>query len=239
MTKAQAWAWRLDRIRPPIAATLSVAEAIRGALSYLSQELGAGALPEAFHGERGSDHSHAFWLPADEDVDGLIDHIWVFAEVGLPATVVALLARIDHFRLHGEAISLSPLWLSPRIAGGLFGPALVWTAMTPYVTPRWRLTKTGKERAEFSIEAQLRDEIARRPLPAPTEVTWSPSRWTEQGVLLASAFSFERRAKGGPPADAVASFPTVAFPEPVVGPLAFGFGAHFGLGQLMPMYDAD
>lgn len=31
----------------------------------------------------------------------------------------------------------------------------------------------------------------------------------------------------------------VTFAEPVLGPLAFGFGAHFGLGQLLPVGDVE
>jgi len=57
-------------------------------------------------------------------------------------------------------------------------------------------------------------------------------------LVMASSFEMERW-KGGaglsPPGDAVAAFPKITFPEPVMGPLAFGYGAHFGLGQLVPI----
>lgn len=56
-------------------------------------------------------------------------------------------------------------------------------------------------------------------------------------VLSSSIITVRRKAGSGaqPPSDAVASFPTISFAEPVFGPLAFGFGAHFGLGQLVPV----
>jgi hypothetical protein len=42
-----------------------------------------------------------------------------------------------------------------------------------------------------------------------------------------------------PPSDAVGAFAEVVFPEPVCGPLAFGFGAHFGLGLMAPVEIAE
>jgi CRISPR-associated protein Csb2 len=124
--------------------------------------------------------------------------------------------------------------MSPRIDGGPFGPAIEWHGMTPYVTPRHRLTKTGKERPNFTIEAQLRSELEQQGFAQP-EIKFSPSRWSEAGLLLASSFSLARMHDKKPPVDAVAAFPLIKFDEPVSGPLAFGYGGHFGLGQLLPV----
>jgi CRISPR-associated protein Csb2 len=98
------------------------------------------------------------------------------------------------------------------------------------------LTKTGKERADFTPEAQLISEMAKRRLPAPAAISWQAYTYVGDNLVLASAF-VTRKFKGDPPpGDAVAAFPTVEFSEDVVGPLAFGYGAHFGLGQLIPLH---
>ena len=77
--------------------------------------------------------------------------------------------------------------------GGLFGPARVWMAVTPYVTPRWRLTKTGREWTDFTTVAQLRKDVAAEGLPEPKSVTWKPTRWQQAGMVLVSDFIMERR----------------------------------------------
>jgi len=54
------------------------------------------------------------------------------------------------------------------------------------------------------------------------------------GFLPASAFVTQRRNEQRPRSDAMAGFPRGTFLTPVSGPMAFGFGAHFGLGLLVP-----
>ena len=52
-------------------------------------------------------------------------------------------------------------------------------AVTLYVKPRWRLTKTGGEWTDFTTVAQLRKDVAAEGLPEPKSVTSKPNRWQE------------------------------------------------------------
>lgn len=234
----QLWRWRFVKPGPSLALALLVGEALKGVVTRLSVDRGEGLLPESLYRDPASEHRHAFWLPGDEDGDGLIDHAWVYAANGLPHNVIAALAQVEFVRIGETRYELAPDGKSPVAAGGPLGPASTWRAATPYVTPKWRLTKTGKERPAFTPDAQLGAEIAARGLPKPVSFTWQRSTWLGEDFVMASSFVLARRKEGPgsrPPSDTVASFPAVTFPEPVVGPLAFGFGAHFGLGMLMPL----
>ncbi len=122
--------------------------------------------------------------------------------------------------------------------GSLCGEAQIWSAITPYVTPNWRLTKTGKERAAFTPDVQLKKEAASMGLPDVKHIDWQPFVWLGEDRISPQAFMLERTSKlfyNTPPKDAVAAFPTVHFEELVAGPLAFGYGSHFGLGLMRPV----
>jgi CRISPR-associated protein Csb2 len=259
--RVQVWRWRIVPPGPPLTATLPVMEAIKGAVAHVRFRRGAGPFPARFHGGAGTGHTHGYWLPEDEDEDGSIDHVIVFALSGIEDMVTDF-ALVTWFLLGDQRFVLKPSWMGPRPEGGMFGPAVSWVAMTPYVTP-WRtlydngkprpippssflhrdqfptLSDTDKPREELILEAQLLKEInsvERIPiLPRPVRAPeWRSATMCGQDLLLASQFVTESREKDGPHKGAIASFPRVTFPEPVVGPLAFGYRAHFGLGLLMP-----
>lgn len=219
----------------PVPATEAVllGRAARAALLASADALGLSRLPDAFHhhGPDGS-HAHAFYLPEDADGDGALDHILIFAEAGIEPPVVRALANVERLSLGRRRVVVTPNWMGARLAGGMFGPALTWQAITPYVTPKWRLSKTGRERPQFAPEVQLTTEIVARGLPPPVAIEWQPSN----AGVFANDFAVTGPGKiaARPPRDAVAAFPKLHFSEPVWGPLAFGFGAHFGLGVLLP-----
>jgi CRISPR-associated protein Csb2 len=117
-------------------------------------------------------------------------------------------------------------------------------AATPFVTRLWRLTKTGKERAEFTPSAQLIREIREledcdrnRRLPEPAGVAWLPAIAVGHESMSPKDFALATE-RSQPAGDAIAGFPIVTFTEPVRGPIALGYGAHFGLGLLVPV-DAE
>ena len=230
------WRWRIGKAGPPIQMTLPFAEAVRAAVMDAARSIGLERLPDAFHHSGTDEHTHAYWLPEDEDDDGLVDHVLVYARSGIEADVVTALAHVRAVRLGNSGYLLLPDWMGQVPPSDLIGPSKCWRGVTPYVTPLWRLTKTGKERPDFTPEAQLLGEFERMKLPtAPPD--WKPARWTDAGPLVASAFDMRRANGKGPNKEAVAAFLNVAFPQPVLGPLAFGYGAHFGLGLLRAMPD--
>ncbi len=242
--RVQAWRWRIASGRPSVQTALHVGVAARAALMNRVAAKGSAHLPAAFHhAGTESQHGHAFYLAEDADSDGLIDHVLVFAETGIDGWLIGALASIDELKAAGKRIRLAPDWMGRRGEGGLFGPARSWRAATPFVTPKWRLSKTGRERPRFTPEAQLRAEVEARGLLAPSAIDWAACAWAGEALRPANTFKVHRSGRTpdrreitvGPPADAVASFPTLTFAVPVWGPLAFGYGAHFGLGLLTPV----
>jgi CRISPR-associated protein Csb2 len=228
------WRWRVEGTGPPITSTLPFAEAVRAAVMQVARKQGTENLPDAFHHSTSDAHTHAYWLPEDENDDSLIDHVLVYADSGIAAEVVAALASVKTVAIGHQSLKLKPQWMGRECPSRLVGPSLRWSGVTPYVTPLWRLTKTGKERADFTPDAQIAGEFKILGLPA-AQLSWSPARWSDAGVLSAAQFDGQRQNGRGPNRDAVAAILEVEFAEPVQGPLAFGYGAHFGLGLLKAM----
>ncbi len=234
----QAFRWRLvGKTLPPVTATLRVGEATRAAIYRRADACGLLPLPDRFH--RGSDrgHIHAFWLPEDADQDGLIDHVLLFSASGLPEKLIPVLAEGGELYLGKLGrCRLAPDWMGHRAPGALFGPAQHWVTTTPYVTPLSPLGRRGKlKRNPLSPEDQLHREIEKRGLSgllaaaavqSNTICAHHPIRPSEF-VLRAC----RRRALPG----AVGVGAELYFSEPIWGPLALGFGAHFGLGLFEPV----
>jgi CRISPR-associated protein Csb2 len=249
----RAFRWRLaGGERPPLQAALRVGMATRAAVYRGAEMRGLMPLPDAFH--RGSDgaHRHAFWLAEDTDRDGRIDHAILFTPSGIPWPLLPVLAEprrlsladLGHWRLLPDS-------MGDRLPGALFGPARRWVSATAYVTPlpRTRM-RAGGESCVLDAAQQLRWEIGGRKLAtAPSgrrarliELAFAPD--IVRGACIVPAVGFTLKARrfsglgGGEkapphwtaPPDAVQTAAALAFDRPVCGPLAFGFGAHFGLG---------
>lgn len=196
-------------------------------------------------------HQHAFYLPADEDGDGRLDHLTIYAPAGLPAAEQEALAGLERlWRGEGEPeIRLALLGLLSRTglaqAHPWCRPAALWESVTPYVltrhpkrhrdgSPKWN------ERGEQvdGPEDQVRREWERRRQADPAlpellalerveacAVAGRPLRWLE----------FRRwRSRGGGTSTGFACGLRLRFAAPVAGPLALGYGCHFGLGQFRP-----
>jgi len=183
-------------------------------------------------------HRHAHLFPLDLDSDGHLDHILIYASMGLGAAAqnavrtlkrtwskggvgelrVALAGQgdLDHLRK-------LPQHLSDGITA-LLGPgggARVWTSFSPLVPPRHL-----KRRGENTLAGQISAELDYRGLPA-ASVEVLP--WDDQTRLLRRAVRVRSHPAKPPPVDAGFAVRLV-FNHPVPGPLALGYGCHFGLG---------
>jgi CRISPR-associated protein Csb2 len=230
----QGFRWRLDGDLPPLHAALRVGEAVRNAVYTGADSAGLMPLPDWFHAADDAGHSHAHWLPEDEDGDGRIDHLLLFCERGLPEGLAPVLAeggevwlgRLGEFRL-------LPDWMGRRAPGALFGPALGWASLTPFVTTRWR-TRRGRERRGETAEEQILREAESRGLPAVVRLDTSGAVAAGARSIAATRFLIETRDRR-PPEDAAVLAVRIVFARPVWGPLALGFGSHFGLGLFAPL----
>jgi CRISPR-associated protein Csb2 len=162
----------------------------------------------------------------------------LFAAAGLPSALLPTLAEggmlalrlADGSRLPSPGTSwrLTPEWMGRDGPPYLFEPSCEWHTLTPFVTPQWT-RRNSALRGGREVAAQVRRELALRRLPPAEQLTVEPGRGSAASWIGPAGFG--RSGSGRcPPTDAEAAHVSIRFAEPVAGPLALGFGAHFGLG---------
>lgn len=220
---------------PRMTEAVRIGEAVRGALLSVA---GRSAVPRALSGHDAngpaSGHAHAFFLAGPGSGGGEIDHVIIHAAAGLDVEVLKLIDRLAARELYWEP---GPGWRvafkgtcapGDAEASPLLGCSLVWESVTPYLHP-WHRKRKGR----FGREDQLRREVALRGLPALTSVVKVPSVVQSGQPRRALDFRRLRRKAPGrqpPQPDCSGALYRLEFAEPVTGPLALGFGCHFGLG---------
>lgn len=184
-----------------------------------------------------SAHQHAHVVPLDLDADGHLEHVLVWAPMGLDHQAQAAVRAIRRTFMKGggfplrvavaAAGSLDDLARLPGAYGTRFatllGPARVWRSITPFVPPRHM-----KARGRNTLEGQLRAELESRSRVLPNHVEVLDVR-NDRSLLAFRHFQRSRKRGPGPPVDCGFAI-ELHFDEPVAGPLAIGYGSHFGLG---------
>ena len=105
----------------------------------------------------------------------------------------------------------------PGARGRLFGSAHTWTSITPYVGP-WH------QKPRLPQPDMLRRECGLRGLPPLAEVV--P---LDGGARIRPEVRWRWRGST-PPGPGTGALWRLVFDAPVGGPLALGYGCHFGLG---------
>jgi len=183
-------------------------------------------------------HRHAYLLPVDLDNDGHLDHIVVHAVMGLGPIAQRAIRGLKRTWTKGgvgelqvalagqgaiEDLRALPAPLDRGIAAllGSRHGARAWTSVTPLVLPRYL-----KARGVNALASQVNSELASRGLPS-AAVDVLP--WDDETRHLRHAVRVRRPPAKRPPVDAGFAVRLV-FEKPVRGPIAIGYGAHFGLG---------
>ncbi|MGF1547800.1 MAG: type I-U CRISPR-associated protein Csb2 [Thiotrichales bacterium] len=212
---------------PRIELALQVGEWARTAvLGRAKWSLGEDRIPSVLSGHGMADdnrHGHAFYLPEDADADGRIDHLLVYAPDGFGPDAVRTLAELSWLKdSDGQKLPVMLEGLgAPELfnnAVALCGVGTIWESVTPYLHP-WHRKKN------FGVLEQLQREFRERGVPA--ELLNATALTTERRVL---EFARYRRKRGLTQPDKRGGFFRLEFDRPVSGPMAFGFGCHFGLG---------
>lgn len=226
-------------LRPRIEQTLTVAETLHFALA---KRLDGVACPEIIGRDAGGKplvgHRHAHVLPLDTDGDRRLDHILVWAPMGMGLDAREALHAVRNVwdRDHDAAafVQLAGTGGRHEIVAALRGlksnaceASKTWTSCTPFVAPRY-----VKSRGANTLEGQVVAELLSRGLPAPRQIHVGD----REAVADASFHGFvrARMAKKRAPPSTRPVFLCLEFDQAVSGPLALGYGAHFGLGQLQP-----
>ena len=190
---------------------------------------------------RDPSHRHAFWLPEDADDDGRIDHVSVYIAGGISRDVQARLDRITRLWLplkqRSEEVDAEPgavkewrlalegFGRPADFAGGarIFGTSRRWRSVTPFLA-------SGHLKAA-GYQGEVRRLLERRGLEA-SAVGVERRETIDVGGTPRRAIHFHRfRSRGREvQPDAAGALLDIVLPEPLTGPLAVGYGSHFGLG---------
>lgn len=194
-------------------------------------------------GKSQANHTHAYFLPEScgrGSERGRITHMTVFARQGFDALDRQALMRCEvlyDFFVEGKIKLVFLGFESPDVPGGEPGPcptlasATTWESVTPFVPPRH--CRDGRDDPAEGVLAQVRRELAYHGLPAEAllraELLDSPAqraRWLR--------FRRQRLKGGGSQGSRQGYGIRLTFDREVRGPIALGYGAHFGLGRFEP-----
>jgi CRISPR-associated protein Csb2 len=221
---------------PRIEDAVRVGECLRRAvMSRAKKECGEAAIPVAIsgHGPANSQgHTHAFWLAEDADGDGYIDHLLVHVPAGLsgkPREAVASLRRLWEREGQEWQVLLEGAGEAARFASAsrLCQTGRIFTSVTPYLMPWYT-------KPRFGLPEQIRRECRARGLSEPIAIDHLPHLHIQGRDLTPLHFHRFRSKRGLTQPDPCGAFLRLTFDRPVQGPLALGFGCHFGLGQFAP-----
>lgn len=195
---------------------------------------------------RGLHHDHAWFLPADDDGDGAIDHVVVYARGGFDLPAIRALARLRRVWGHGGpdlTVTLvamgSPHDLGclrrdgSRIRTAQLGTARIWDSLTPFVPPRHiKYRATGVRDAANEQLARLL-ALHGRPLPRIEPLAPEDATAPRPPAIAWQRFRRRRTVGGGSRGGDVAFGFRLCFDQPLTGPIALGYAAHQGLGQFV------
>ena len=249
---------RNDHALPPVSRTLPQAELLHDALVGIAAR--DGVPPPELTGcdTRGrplrGPHEHAHINPLDLDADGHLDHVLVWAPGGLGAKAQTAIRAVRRTFTKG---AIEPLRLGLAATGdlpdmlrlaGVFGRRIAcltskassWQSVTPFVPPRY-----AKARGKNTVEGQIRTELHLRGFPDPVAVVNLRSIARSESAALIPAgtplyggrttwstfrhFKITRQ-RGPEPPLAWGLAVRLEFASSVEGPIAIGYGSHFGLG---------
>lgn len=275
-------------VLPLVTETLPVAEAARRALMFHfvnvrgRSEYGSSWSREAHRAGRqpvplagafsGKDeggiplagHGHAYYLPTDEDGDGRLDHLTVFARDGFGPDERRALDRLRQLATGRKNEERHPLRLLLLGMGtleeyhpGPLGQSNIWVSATPYIATRHAKTRgrdqidaSPQARSEF-LMADLRGQL--RDVPPESDGNADDVKVTPMldlhGVFIIKVpggssrtlhpiqFKRFRRKTGDDGGRRLAGAFRIVFPQRVPGPIALGHSSHFGMGLFVPATD--
>lgn len=236
-----------DHALPSITRTLAQAELLHRALVSFSTKQGVHSpvLTGCDESRRplGGPHAHAHILPLDLDRDGHLDHILVWAPMGLDTAAQTSVRAVRRTFTKGGVgplrlalVGSGSMTVMRGLAGvrgetlrSLIGPsagAMEWMSATPLVPPRYL-----KKRGRNTLAGQVISELAARGYPEPTGISVLDPRSDARFLRMRH---FIRSRYRGPAAPVDVWFSLVLrFAEPINGPLCLGYGCHFGLGMFV------
>lgn len=249
-------------VLPPVARAVPQMEHLHRALARL---LDGHSCPEITgrgddHSPRQDGHRHAHYIPlslrprldpAARIGDLALDHILIHAPSGLGDRAQLVLGRLawihtatvgersddgrdERSRLTttlvatGDRELIHDTLVAHSAHHDILGCATTWRSHTPFIAPRF-------VKARHPLEEQVRAELRSRGLPDPSRIDIEPHDAAVDAGFLRFVRA-RRRDRPQPPTTRPWSL-RIEFSEPIRGPLALGYGSHFGLGLFRPTSD--
>lgn len=235
-----------DHALPSVVRTLPQAELLHRALvGTASRQSGhsfvlSGCTEDGSPSQGG--HRHAHVIPLDLDADGHLDHMLIWAPSGLDGAAQDAIRAVRRTFTKG-GVGLLKLALVAfgsvsdlrRLSGAtgerlraILGPEdgeTTWVSATPFVAPRH-----VKSRGRNALSGQVAAELASRGLPDLSELRVLPLD-VASGWHRFRHFVRRRRFGPAPPVDCAMAL-HIELTRPTTGPIALGYGSHYGLGLL-------
>jgi CRISPR-associated protein Csb2 len=202
-------------------------------------------------GAQGHQHAHIF-TESTNDRHAHITHVTVFAPAGFDDDAIQALRSILWtwgFKRHELRLVLHGIGQPGDFKDcALFGKARVWRSLTPFVSTRHtKAFRDGRPKMDASgwqVGSGAHDLLRLLALhPQGTAATIKqcderdgPFQFGNRH-LRSLQFQTIRHGGSGNRGNSSGNAFIVTFPEPVNGPLAFGYGSHFGLGLFLPIMD--
>ena len=240
----------------PVEAAVRVAElARRSAMAQYGRRNGGGVSPilagKDAEGRPLSGHLHVFYIPTDEDGDGFLDHLSIYTPAGFDRAELEALMSV---RCLNWGDGSSVLWLGFRGlsndtdqsgAGPFFSRSRAWVSATPYVLTRYpKATRAGvpkmspqgyqRDGPEDQVIREW-DERKRSNRLLPCIVAVEVVNGAESAAAAEWAPWSIRRGRSGLPSVRMPGMRLrIVFEHEAQGPLALGYGCHYGLGLFAP-----
>lgn len=247
-------AYSVEGNGPDVGLTVAFAERCRLALMSQFGRANGSAVSSMLAGKdfggrplRG--HSHAFYLPYDADGDGRIERLAVYASMGFGPKELDAAIRLEEVDLRPEhdpvrlrisgafdSASLGQIWPG-------FASSVQWVSYSPYVMSRHpKVTRAGAPKLgrdgtqldspDNQLRAEWRQRMRNDPSLPPIIGLRSCGREKRQGDWSGYRLSRMKALEPAPIQRGLAFHLT--FADAVTGPVALGYGCHFGLGVFVP-----
>ena len=220
----------------PVAQTIRLGCLARASIMSQYGRRNRGGTTTAFAGKDASGvpltgHTHAFYVPTDDDMDGVLDHIYVVRGTGFGALELDAIRSVSELRSRGDGINVR-VKMCPSVPDSpiLSQNRRRWVSSSPFLLNRH--VKRRGDRVIDSPESQVRLELERRhPSYRVERVSVAAGIPMARCKLRPDQFVSSRR-----PWDATrpAFEADLEFEEPIGGPLLLGYGCHFGMGAFVP-----
>lgn len=241
------------RVLPLVTDTVRFGDRVRAALMARSRDAFGRPHPvfsgKAPNGAPLQGNAHVHVMPSDDDRDGRIDHVLLWAPGGFDAQALGAINGFswlwgdDGYDLRvaltgtGTSEAVDALGVPRHLQRrSVVQATRVWRSVTPFVLPRHPKVRRGL--VVDGVEQQLLRELQRLGLPVPQQVR--SVRGTVGKVPLPWSRFRTRRTDGGGSRGGDRGYGfQLEFAEPVRGPIAIGYGARQGLGQFAPVPDDE